>query len=56
MGEIYFIDDIRSADSRLSNISKISSINRKEILKEYLGFRDNLKLLFNVIIDEVWKY
>ena len=36
--------------------SKASTIFRKEILEDYLNFRDNLKVLFNVLIDEVWKH
>ena len=52
----YTLDDFKSADSRLSISSKVSSQNRKELLEDYLSFRDNLKLLFNVIIDEIWKF
>lgn len=45
-----------SADSRLSSWSNESTRRRREVLQDYLSFRDNLKLLFNVIIDEVWKF
>lgn len=51
-----YLDDVRSVDSRLSSYSKVSTLQRKEILEDYLHFRDNLKVLFNVIIDEVWKH
>jgi hypothetical protein len=53
---VVYLDDARSVDSRLSNYSKVSTLQRKEILEDYLHFRDNLKVLFNVIIDEVWKH
>lgn len=51
-----FLDECKSVDSRFSDISKTSMINRKEVLQDYLKFRDYLKILFGVVIDEVWKF
>ncbi|CAI2384056.1 unnamed protein product [Moneuplotes crassus] len=49
-------DDFKSVDSRLSMSLKMSSYQRKEVLEEFLDIRDSLKIIFNIVIDEVWKY
>jgi hypothetical protein len=51
-----WVDNGRSLDSRLSNCSKLSTYRRKEVLEEYVHFRDHLKMLVGVLIDEVWKH